>query len=59
MKTAALLPMQRVFRPGGNVAVRVAQQRPANSSIAGHVHQQTDGEGQFLYALTFCFSQRL
>jgi len=40
--------MQRVFRPGGKVAIRVAQQPPANSSIAGHARQQTDGEGQYL-----------
>jgi hypothetical protein len=46
MKTAAL-PMQRVFRPGGNVAIRVAQQPPVNSSIAGPSRQQTDGEGRY------------
>jgi len=39
--------MQRVFRPGGNVAIRVTQQRPANCSTAGHARLQTDDEGQF------------
>jgi hypothetical protein len=48
--------MQRVFRPGGNVAIRVAQQRLVNCSIAGHGRQLTDDERQFLSSNS-CFSQ--